>query len=70
MGKGGMKAEEIVTANEEQKKGAFNSEMQRLRIGEQQTDGGDDALLEEAIKLAAAEEQEMKVKEKKLYARI
>ncbi len=63
-GKGGMKAEENVSVNEEQKKGTLNSEMQRLRIGEQQGDEEEDALLEEAIKLAAVEEQEMKVKEK------
>ncbi len=66
MGKGGIKgAEENVTVNEEQKKGTLNSEMQRLKIGEQQAgDDEDDALLEQAIKLAAIEEQEIKVKEK------
>jgi len=52
-------------ADNVQKQGTLHSEMQRLKIGEQQAgDGGDDALLEEAIKLAAVEEQEMKVKEK------
>jgi hypothetical protein len=49
----------------EQKKGTLDSEMQRLRIGDKQGgDNEDDALLEEAIKLAAVEEQEMKLKEK------
>jgi hypothetical protein len=38
--------------------------MQRLRIGKKQAGDEDDALLEEAIKLAAVEEKEMKVKEK------
>jgi len=61
-GEGGMKAEENVTANVEQK-GTLNSEMQRLKIGEQQGDD-DDALLEEAIKLAAVEKQEIEEKEK------
>ena len=66
-GKGGMKAEENVSVNEEQKKVTLNSEMQRLKIGEprgEQQGDEDDALLEQAIKLAAVEEQEMKVKGK------
>ena len=62
-GKGGAnKAADNVSANEVQKKGTLGSEMQRLKIGEQK--GDEDALLEEAIKLAAVEEQEMKVEEK------
>ena len=52
------------TAAVQQKQGTLNSEMQRLKIGDQQAGDEDDALLEEAIKLAAVEEQEMKVKEK------
>ena len=48
---------------EQQKQGTLDSEMQRLKIGKQQADE-DDALLEEAIKLAAVEEQEMKAKDK------
>ncbi len=63
VGKGGAKTAADNALVKEQK-GTLNSEMQRLKIGEQQTDGGDDALLEEAIKLAAVEEQEIKVKEK------
>ena len=47
----------------QQKKETLESEMQRLRIEKQQADDEDDALLEQAIKLAAVEEQEMKVKE-------
>ncbi len=62
-GKGGAnKAVDNASANEVQKKGTLGSEMQRLKIGEQK--GDEDALLEEAIKLAAVEEQEMKLKEK------
>ena len=57
-GKGGAnKAADNASVNEVQKKGTLSSEMQRLKIDE-------DALLEEAIKLAAVEEQEMKEKEK------
>ena len=62
-GKGGAdKVAENASAVDQQKKGTpLDSEMQRLRIDKQQEE---DALLEEAIKLAAVEEQEMKVKEK------
>jgi hypothetical protein len=61
-GKGGVnKGADNVSANE-QKQETLDSEMRRLKTGEQQA--GEDALLEEAIKLAAVEEQEMKVKEK------
>jgi len=66
-GKGGAnKAADNAAAVEQQKKGtALDSEMQRLRIGDKQGgDNEDDALLEEAIKLAAVEEKEMKAKEK------
>jgi hypothetical protein len=66
-GKGGAnKAADNAAAVEQQKKGTpLDSEMQRLRIGDKQGgDNEDDALLEEAIKLAAVEEQEMKLKEK------
>ncbi len=63
-GKGGAKGVDNVVANEEQKKTPLDSEMQRLRIDKQQAGDEDDALLEEAIKLAAVEEQEMKEKEK------
>jgi hypothetical protein len=60
-GKGdAKKAADNVTANE-QKKGTLDSEMQRLKIGKQQAGDDDDALLEQAIKLAAIEEQEIKV---------
>ena len=59
-GKGVVKVEENnVTAE-----GTLNSEMQRLKISKREAGDEDDALLEEAIKLAAVEEQEMKVKEK------
>ena len=64
VGKGGMKAEENLSVNEEQEKGTLNSEMRRLKIGEprgEQQGDEDDALLEQAIILA---EQEMKVKGK------
>jgi hypothetical protein len=61
LGKGGAnKAEDNVTVNE-QKQGTLDSKMQRLRIGEE---NDDDALLEEAIKLAVVEQQEIKMKEK------
>ena len=63
-GKGGAKGADNEVANEEQKKGTLDSEMQRLKIDKQQAGDEDDALLEEAIKLAAVEEQEMKEKEK------
>jgi hypothetical protein len=43
--------------------------MQRLRIEKQQADDEDDALLEQAIKLAAVEEQEMKLKETEMKAK-
>jgi hypothetical protein len=65
-GKGGAKG----TDNVQTEQGApLDSEMRRLKIneprGEQQDDDNEeDALLEEAIKLAAVEEEEMKVKEK------
>ena len=66
VGKGGAnKAAEKVTVNEQKKGTLIDSEMQRLKIGEQKGDEDDvEAMLEEAIKLAAIEEQEMKVKEK------
>ncbi len=65
VGKGGAKAADNTTANEERKQGTLNSEMQRLKIGEEKGDEDDvEAMLDEAIKLAAVEEQEMKVKEK------
>src|SRR5210317_1033358 len=58
------KAADNTSINEEQK-GTLNSEMQRLKIGEQEGDEDDEeAMLEQAIKLATIEEQEMKVKEK------
>ena len=53
----------------QQKQGTLESEMQRLRIDKQQADDEDDALLEQAIKLAAVEEQEMKVKETEMKAK-
>ena len=64
-GKGGAKGADNVTVNE-QKQGTLDSEMQRLQIvGDEKGDEDDvEAMLEEAIKLAAAEEQEMKAKEK------
>jgi hypothetical protein len=64
-GKGGAnKGVENATANE-QKKGTLDSEMRRLKTGDKQAgDNEEDALLEQAIKLAAIEEQEIKVKEK------
>ena len=63
-GKGVVKVEENGTADGEQK-GTLDSEMQRLKIGEEKGDEDDvEAMLEEAIKLAAAEKQEIKVKEK------
>jgi hypothetical protein len=64
--KGGVKkAADNVTANEQKQKGTLNSEMQRLKIGGEKDDKDDEeAMLEEAIKLAAVEEQQMKVKEK------
>ena len=63
-GKGGAdKVAENASAVDQQKKGTpLDSEMQRLRIGDKQSE--EDALLEEAIKLAAVEEQEIKTKEK------
>ncbi len=57
------KGADNAAAVEQQKQGTLDSEMQRLKIGKQQADE-DDALLEEAIKLAAVEEQEMKAKDK------
>jgi hypothetical protein len=52
-------------ADNVQQRGTLDSEMQRLKIGEQQGDEDDvEAMLEEAIKLAAVEEKEMKAKEK------
>jgi hypothetical protein len=58
---GGAKGADNAAANE----GTLDSEMQRLKIGEQKGDDDEvEAMLEEAIKLAAVEEQEMKVKEK------
>jgi hypothetical protein len=64
-GKGGIKGADNAAAGEQQKQGTLDSEMQRLRIGEQQAgDGGVDALLEEAIKLAAVEQLEIEENKK------
>ncbi len=65
-GKGGAKGADNAAAGEQQKQGTLDSEMQRLQIDKQQVqvDGGDDALLEEAIKLAAVEKQEIEEKQK------
>ena len=54
----------VANGEDEVKKGTLDSEMQRLKIDKQRAGDEDDALLEEAIKLAAVEEQEMKEKEK------
>ncbi len=63
MGNGGAsKRADHVANGAEVKQGTPNSEMQRLKVGEQQT--GDDALLEEAIKLVAIEKKEIEAKEK------
>jgi hypothetical protein len=59
---GASKRADYVANGEEVKQGILNSEMQRLKVGEQQT--GDDALLEEAIKLVAIEQKEIEEKEK------
>lgn len=49
----------------EQKQGTLDSQMQRLQIeGKQQAHDDEDALLEEAIKLAAAEKKDIEEKEK------
>ncbi len=60
VGKGGAKkAADNVTAKEV-KQGTLDSEMQRLKIGEQKGDEDDvEAMLEQAIKLAAVEQQEI-----------
>ena len=68
-GKGGAKGaeEDNVAVNEQKKQGTLDSEMQRLKIGDKQADEDDvEAMLEQAIKLAAVEEQEMKGKEKEM----
>ena len=63
--KAANKAAEKVTVNEQQKKTPLDSEMQRLKIGEQKGDEDDvEAMLEEAINLAAVEKQEIEEKEK------
>ena len=63
--KGGAKEADNVTVNE-QKQGTLNSEMQRLQIvGDEKGDEDDvEAMLEQAIKLAAVEQQEIEEKEK------
>ena len=65
-GKGGAnKVADNAMVNEEEQKGTLDSDMQRLKIGEQKGDEDDvEAMLDEAIILAAVEKQEMKVKEK------
>ena len=57
----GRKAESKHAGNDgdEQKQRALDSQMQRLKIDEQQADDDEEALLEEAIKLAAAEKKEL-----------
>ena len=62
-GKGSAKATDNASV-EEQKKGALDSEMQRLKIGDKQAGEEDDALLEEAIKLAAVEKLQIEKEEK------
>jgi hypothetical protein len=63
-GNGGAskRADYVANGEEVKQERTLNSEMQRLKVGEQQT--GDDALLEEAIKLAAVEKKEIEEKEK------
>jgi hypothetical protein len=63
-GKGGAKGADNAAAGEQQKQGTLDSEMQRLRIGQQEGDDEDDALLEQAIKLAAVEQLEIEENKK------
>ena len=53
----------------EQNQRALDSQMQRLKIHEQQADDEEEALLEEAIKLAAAEKKEIDEKENEKMAK-
>ncbi len=60
----GRKAVVVSKDGDEQKQRALDSQMQRLKIDEQQADEDEEALLEEAIKLAAAEKKDIEEKER------
>ena len=62
-GKAAAKETADDAANEEQGK-SLDSQMERLKIDDKQQADDDDALLEEAIKLASAEKKELEKKEK------